>query len=101
MEADRSVAGQVYYINKAIEKSFAALPDNRKLVVDYEKFCENPAQTYHSLCTLIEQHGTNCSHEYAGPRKFHAANQWHIPEYGRAEVLAAYESFLDDKGLDK
>lgn len=101
LEADRSVAGQVYYINKAIEKSFASLPDNRKLVVDYEKFCENPAQTYHSLCTLIEQHGTNCCHEYPGPTEFHAANQWHIPEYGRAEVLAAYESFLDDKGLDK
>lgn len=36
------IAGQVYYTDIAIEKELAQLPENNKITIYYEEFCDNP-----------------------------------------------------------
>ncbi len=43
-------AGQIHYINRAVSTGIAAVAEARKLVVDYEAFCADPAQVFSALC---------------------------------------------------
>ena len=38
----RQCSGQLHYINKAVTKGLATVDETRKLVVQYEDFCQNP-----------------------------------------------------------
>lgn len=40
------VAGQVYYINKAVTSGLESVAASRKMVVQYEHFCERPEAVY-------------------------------------------------------
>lgn len=94
LEPHLSVAGQVYYTNRAIENSFTSLPTEKKMTIDYEKFCEEPEHYYHSLQSLLAKQSAEHSDAYSGPLRFDASNQWRIHEYTLIEVQQAYESFL-------
>lgn len=40
------VAGQIYYIDKAVTKGLSKVSESRKLVVGYEDFCEDPQRVF-------------------------------------------------------
>lgn len=60
------VAGQVFYNNKAIENGIQGLPSERKLVVNYEEFCNNPVAVFNEL---VEKIGIT-DVKYTGPDRF-------------------------------
>lgn len=41
--------GQVYYINRAVEKGLAAVDESRKLLVAYEDFCGDPRRIFEKI----------------------------------------------------
>jgi hypothetical protein len=61
-------AGQVTYINRAVDKGLAAVAPHRKLIVNYEDFCADPATTYHELLSKVS--GLGAAPDYAGPATF-------------------------------
>jgi len=58
-------AGQVHYINRAVTQGLESVLEKKKLVVQYEDFCENPEEIFWkivdklSLDNKIEYHGCN------------------------------------------
>lgn len=38
----QQIAGQVYHTDKAIEEELALIPENNKIIIHYEEFCDNP-----------------------------------------------------------
>lgn len=88
----QSAAGQIHAINHAIETAFRALPDERKLMVPYEDFCQQPA-TYHSaiVSKLSAQQGIHHGpHPYTGEARFDHTNVWRLKEYTQAQAEEAY-----------
>lgn len=62
-------AGQLHYINKAVTQGMSMVVESRRLVLQYEDFCQNPKQIYEQL---IEKLGIEISADsYSGPREFH------------------------------
>lgn len=64
------VAGQVHYINKAVEKGLARVAGHKKMTVNYEDFCENPKAVYDVLCENLKANGFSVSEPYRGQEKF-------------------------------
>lgn len=60
-------AGQVYYINRAVEKGMEQVADERKLIVDYEVFCRSPEAVFEQMKQKIGV-WDDCS--YQGPTHF-------------------------------
>ena len=62
-------AGQLHYINKAVTRGMAVVEESRKLVVQYEEFCQNPK---HIFELFLEKPGMEtCANSYSGPGQFH------------------------------
>jgi Sulfotransferase family len=59
-------AGQLHYINKAVAQGMATVDESRKLVVQYEDFCQNPRLIF---TQLVEKLKINAS-GYCGPAQF-------------------------------
>lgn len=66
LESVTQVAGQVHYINNAVDRGFASIDESRKIVVQYEDFCVRPEQFFYEL---TEKMGFENS-KYSGPAKF-------------------------------
>jgi hypothetical protein len=61
-------AGQVHYINSAVTKGMAALDQPRKLVVQYEDFCESPGDVFDELAMKLGI--AESDKAYRGPDRF-------------------------------
>ena len=57
-----------------MEEGIAQVDESRKLVVNYEQFCENPAAIWEELRSKMTAQGYALAEEYKGPRRFDAAN---------------------------
>jgi hypothetical protein len=68
----RQVAGQVHFILKAVEEGLARVANARKLEVDYERFCQNPAETWEMLRSKLALQGHALEGAYQGPDHFEA-----------------------------
>lgn len=84
------VAGQVYYINNAVEMGLKKVSDERKLVVDYEKFCENPKYFYERLYEKLMAQDYKIDKQYLGPDSFHLTRASENNE----RILEAYNRFV-------
>ncbi len=58
------VAGQIHYINKAVEAGLTRVEEHKKITVQYEYFCENPKETYHELCRKLGLNGFDVNQNY-------------------------------------
>jgi hypothetical protein len=87
------VAGQVYYINKAIEEQFENVPEYKKMTVRYEEFCENPKKTYDSLIAKLGMQGCEIESEYSGQQCFEVTRESVKGE----KILAAYAKFYKEQ----
>ncbi len=68
------VAGQVYFVRKAVEAGMTQVAEPRRLSVDYERFCETPAETWEAIRSKMAAQDYTLDGEYTGPRSFEAAN---------------------------
>lgn len=93
-----SIAGQIAAINRSVEQGIANLPDNRKLVVQYEDFCQQP-ELYYSEITrrLAEQRGGVTVPDYSGDAAFANTNRWRLKEYAQEDVVRVYQGIVDQK----
>lgn len=85
------VAGQIYYINKAIEDGLAKVPEHNKITVQYENFCENPVKIYHELCGKLKQNDFNVDQKYNSPEKFEITRK----SVGDANIINAFKRFYE------
>ncbi len=61
-------AGQLHSINKAVTKGLATVSESKKLVVQYEEFCQDPRQIYDEL--VIKIGVAESSATYHGQKQF-------------------------------
>ena len=76
----KQVAGQVYHMNKAVEEGLSRVEDGRKMIVEYEDFCENPQKYYKELARLTALQGYEMNPVYTGENKFHVTRKETDPE---------------------
>ena len=53
LDALHQCAGQVAYINGAVSRGLSQVDESRKLLVEYERFCERPAAVYEELLSKL------------------------------------------------
>jgi hypothetical protein len=70
-------AGQVSFINRAVSKGMATLEAPRKLLVQYEDFCENPGRVFDELVMKLKV--AEDDRVYGGPEHFKIARQTDVP----------------------
>ena len=68
-------AGQLHYINKAVTQGMAAVDEPRKLVVQYEDFCQDPQQVFEQLVGKLNLNNSN----YSGPEQFKVTRANDLP----------------------
>jgi hypothetical protein len=84
-----SVAGQIFAINRSIEEGMSGIPEENKLIVEYEDFCKRPSYYYDKIVNLLEQQagvGLGNITEYSGEKAFNQTNHWRLKEYSKNEV---------------
>jgi len=80
-------AGQLHYINTAVTKGITTVDESRKLVLQYEDFCENPRQVYEKL---VEKLGvTESNMAYQGPEQFELTRNDDLPNRSLIEKALA------------
>lgn len=91
-----SVAGQIAAINNAVAAGLAALPEHKKLVVEYEDFCRRPEHHYNEIVRRLRQHGMPQEQipDYRGEAAFDNTNTWRLKEYSQKDAMHAYAEKL-------
>lgn len=83
-------AGQLHYINKAVTQGMSKVDDSRKLVVQYEDFCQNPRQVFDEMCKKLGMPVRGDG--YKGPQEFRLTRSNDFPE--REAILNAFKNFV-------
>lgn len=65
LDPESQVRGQLRAINAAVTRGMASVSDDRKMIIDLEKFCASPAEAYDSLAQRLAW-----PRPYAGPTSF-------------------------------
>ena len=88
-----SVAGQIAAINRSVEQGIANLPEGRKLVVQYEDFCQRPEYYYNEITRkLVEQGGVDAVPGYNGEAEFSNTNRWRLEEYSQEDAEQVFRN---------
>jgi len=69
-DPEEQIAGQLFYINKAIQDGLKNVSEERKMEMRYEDFCQNPEKYYNILRGKIRGQGYEISSEYHGEKQF-------------------------------
>jgi hypothetical protein len=96
-----SVAGQIAAINYSVEQGIKSLPGHKKLVVEYEDFCQRPQHYYEEITRrLIEHEGLSAEKvdAYSGEASFSSTNRWRMKEYSQGDAERAFEALVKSKG---
>lgn len=96
LDALASVAGQIAAINQSVETGLAKLPDQQKLVVEYEDFCRRPGHYYNEIARRLRQQGMSEDQipAYSGEAQFANTNTWKLQEYSQQDAERAYAEQL-------
>lgn len=81
------VAGQIHYINKAVENSLTNVAEHKKMTVNYEDFCAAPTEVYELLCKKLMQNDYKVEGEYGLQGSFE------ITRRENKNILDAYDLF--------
>jgi hypothetical protein len=82
-------AGQLCSINKAVTKGMTTVDESRKMVVQYEEFCQDPGQIYEEL--LIKIGATENSAIYHGQEQFKLSRK--VDDENRRAIEKALSMF--------
>ena len=80
------IAGQIHALRRVVDEALTHVDPARKLVVDYEAFCENPETTWHALRERMMAQGCDFPQEYTGQPKFEMGNQMRVSPERWAEI---------------
>jgi len=90
-----SVTGQIFEINRSVERDIEKLPEHQKLVVQYEDFCKRPEYYYHEIVRCLKEqknYGLTEAPPYTGETHFSNTNVWRLEEYSESQAELAYEA---------
>ena len=76
----KQTAGQVYHNNKAVQEGLAKVAEHRKMIVEYEDFCENPEKYYKELVAKLGMQGCEIDAVYNGEKQFNITRKSVNPE---------------------
>jgi hypothetical protein len=93
------IAGQLYYINQAIETGLENVEERKKVIVEYEDFCNEPHKYYHILQEHLAEQGCDIAKNYRGFRKFEVSRtqagteiyEAHLKFMNRVKMQGGYE----------
>lgn len=97
LEPLESVAGQIAEINHSVEQGIALLPEHKKLIIQYEDFCQRPEHYYNEIIDrLRKQNGVDIDSipEYTSESNFSSTNHWRLNEYSQESARKAYASAI-------
>ena len=83
------VAGQIYYINKAVENGLEQVAKHKKMIVNYEDFCTDPKRFFDELKEKLQIQGYEVEKEYDGEKSFDITRK----NVNDENILQAYEKF--------
>jgi len=83
------VAGQIYYINKAIEEGLSKIDKNKKVKIKYEDFCENPKGLFEEIHYKLKLNGFIIDKLYTQELKFNISRKKTISN----DIIEAYNKF--------
>jgi len=86
LEPVQQCAGQLFFINRAIEKGMEQLPPEKKMIVEYENFCRQPEHYYQELASKIK---IESPEPYVGPERFNSTRH----DFRDVEILSALSRF--------
>lgn len=85
-----SVAGQIAAINRSVEIGMQSVPEDRRLTISYEAFCNDPRAVHEQITERLSRLGLSTNAPaYTGPDSFRITNQWRLEEYSRQEAEEA------------
>lgn len=93
MDPYHQVAGQIHYLNQAIETAFERIPMERRLLVPYEEFCLSPVDFYGRLRVCCQAQGYELPSEYRGPMNFSITDRVIVPEEEARLIQGAINHF--------
>lgn len=83
-------AGQIYYINQAVEGGLQNVSEERKMEICYEDFCDNPKHYYQLLCEKLKKQGFQISDRYCGAERFQVSRK-----QTEERILQGYQKFME------
>lgn len=63
-------AGQVHFINQAVENGLKEVPEHKKITINYEDFCVDPKYFYDELLEKLKSQGYTTEQKYDGEKSF-------------------------------
>ena len=85
------IAGQVYFLRKAIDLGLKTLPNERKSVFSYEDICNNPIMVYETIKNKYSSLGYELDWPQIKLPKFHANNHLVLSKEEIRRFECAYE----------
>jgi hypothetical protein len=85
------VAGQVYYINKAVTSGLALVAEHKKITVNYEDFCMDPKILYAELQAKLKIQGYDITPKYNSAEFFSPSRERVIDK----KIIDAYNKISE------
>jgi len=92
MDAYHQIAGQVYYTNKMIESEIELIPNENKILIEYEKFCEDPESLLFKIKSLYSKFNVDIEKYNSIKEKFVNENSLKIKHSEIKKLEKAYEN---------
>lgn len=86
------VAGQIFYINKAVEEGLETVAEHKKLTINYEEFCHNPEGFFDELVEKLGKNNCVLDGDYIGPKMFSVTRNAVTDE----QIIKAYQNLKPD-----
>lgn len=93
------VAGQVYFIERAIERQLAKADANRMVVVSYRDLCEQPQQLVDEINSHLAQLGSLAERLTSAPTRFSTRTKSFSDHSLYGEVRAAFHRLEQEQGV--
>lgn len=85
-EPIHQVAGQVYYIDRAVTTGLEHVAEERKIVVSYERFCTDPESVFHDLVAKLG----------VGPATYRGPEHFQVSEAHRNADRSSIDAALEE-----
>jgi hypothetical protein len=86
----KQIAGQIFYINRAISKGLLQVDEIRKVTVQYEDFCDHPEKYYDEIVEKLKCQGCYIKSNYNGPKYFKITRD----NFYDSKIMEAYNEFI-------
>lgn len=87
------IAGQVYYTEKALEKELKQIPEDNKIVITYEEFCDNPIIFLDKIKAIYKKNNCELTVKEYSINNFQSTNNLKINRIDFEKLKIAYYNF--------